>query len=375
MYRKALRSLVSLATSRIEREVFPLLEQTLPEPARRTDAADRSPLERLKAGIDEAELRFLRSGYRAPLTAYDPEKASSITFSQYPGEDLVLEDGRHRLEAAQRAGATEIRAVLREYDADGNLLRETPATIPVPRPDAAKQKLLSERTSAQPATSRELDARTLVRERLQAIKQALLGADRSALAQEVGERVASANAAEFKRVLKIDTKAMGQHTSGQLDTFRKTNVDLIKSIPETLLDQVDKTVEEAWTKGKRVEVLRAELQKRFEVSKSRADLIARDQVLKLNSQITKTRQTSAGIVEYVWTTSHDERVRGNPDGLYPDSDSDHYSLDGTRQRWDAPPVTNAKTGATNHPGEDYQCRCVAVPVLSFLDDPDLDQPE
>jgi SPP1 gp7 family putative phage head morphogenesis protein len=214
--------------------------------------------------------------------------------------------------------------------------------------------------------------RDIVKERMARIKRGLLGADRSALPQEIAERVARANAGEIKRVLKIDVASMGTYVSDKVATFRTDNVKLIELIPAQLLDDVDKVIETAWTKGLRVEVLRKELQKRFEVSKSRADLIARDQVLKLNSQITKTRQTSAGIVEYVWTTSHDERVRGNPDGKYPDSDSDHYSLDGTRQRWDAPPVTNPKTGETNHPGEDYQCRCVAVPVLSFLDDPDLE---
>jgi SPP1 gp7 family putative phage head morphogenesis protein len=114
--------------------------------------------------------------------------------------------------------------------------------------------------------------------------------------------------------------------------------------------------------------LRAQLQDEFQVSKSRADLIARDQVLKLNSQITRTRQTSAGIKRYTWTTSGDERVRGNPNGLYPDSDRDHWSLDGRTFSWDAPPVVNPKTGETAHPGEDFQCRCVATPVLDFLEE-------
>jgi SPP1 gp7 family putative phage head morphogenesis protein len=217
------------------------------------------------------------------------------------------------------------------------------------------------------------DVRDTVRARLANIKRALLGVDRSALPHEIASRVATANASEFQRVLKVDVASMGSSVADKVALFRNDNVKLIESIPAQLLDEVDKTIENAWAKGQRVEVLRTEVQKRFDVSKSRADLIARDQVLKLNAQITKSRQTSAGIVEYVWTTSHDERVRGNPDGKYPDSDSDHYSLDGTRQRWDVPPVTNRKTGATNHPGEDYQCRCVAVPVVSFLEDPDLDE--
>jgi SPP1 gp7 family putative phage head morphogenesis protein len=233
--------------------------------------------------------------------------------------------------------------------------------------------LLEQATGPEQRHDADEDARSTIRARLANIRKGLLGVDHSATAQEIGKRVADANAREFTRVLKIDVQAVSPHVAERVATFRTENVELIKSIPERLLDDVDRVVEEAWSKGSRVEVLRKQLQERFDVSKSRADLIARDQVLKLNSQITRTRQTNAGISEYVWTTSHDERVRGNPDGKYPDSDSDHYSLDGTRQRWDAPPVTNSKTGATNHPGEDFQCRCVAVPVVSFLEDPDLDE--
>jgi SPP1 gp7 family putative phage head morphogenesis protein len=130
------------------------------------------------------------------------------------------------------------------------------------------------------------------------------------------------------------------------------------------------TLDKSWSAGERVEGLRDKLQERFAVSQSKADLIARDQVLKLNGQVTRERQKASGITEYIWTTARDERVRGNPNGLYPNSSHDHYSLDGTRQRWDAPPQV-ADDGTTAHPGEDYQCRCVAAPVLSFLDDPDL----
>jgi SPP1 gp7 family putative phage head morphogenesis protein len=76
------------------------------------------------------------------------------------------------------------------------------------------------------------------------------------------------------------------------------------------------------------------------------------------------RQTQAGISEYEWSTSGDERVR-----------SSHDELDGTRQSWDDPPVTN-DDGDTNHPGEDYQCRCVAIPVLPDIGDlTDSEEPE
>jgi SPP1 gp7 family putative phage head morphogenesis protein len=219
------------------------------------------------------------------------------------------------------------------------------------------------------------DSREESRSALERLRAAMLGpAAAGEAAQDAAARTADANGREFQRVFKIDARQVSPGVAPAIEQFRAENVQLITSIQADLLDQVSTIVDEAWSSGARVEDLSDKLEERFEVSKSRADLIARDQVLKLNAKITKARQTSAGVTEYIWTTSGDERVRGNPNGKYPNSDRDHFSLDGKRFRWVAPPVVNQKTGETAHPGEDYQCRCVAMPVIAFLDDPELDEP-
>jgi SPP1 gp7 family putative phage head morphogenesis protein len=218
------------------------------------------------------------------------------------------------------------------------------------------------------------DSREQARSALARLRDGLLGQDFSAEVQDVAERVATTNAREFRRVFKLDARAIAPGFAPTIDKFRTENVNLIESIQADLLGEVSTIVDAAWTRGARVEDLRKQLQDRFGVTESRADLIARDQVLKLNGKITRARHVAAGVREYIWTTSGDERVRGNPNGKYPDSERDHYRLDGQRFRWDAPPVVSERTGETAHPGEDYQCRCVAMPVLSFLEDPDLDEP-
>src|SRR5690606_35480604 len=58
--------------------------------------------------------------------------------------------------------------------------------------------------------------------------------------------------------------------------------------------------------------------------------------------------------------------RGRPGGVWAKSQANHWILDGTRQRWAVAPVTNPRTGARNHPGKDYQCRCTATPVVDHL---------
>ena len=44
---------------------------------------------------------------------------------------------------------------------------------------------------------------------------------------------------------------------------------------------------------------------------------------------------------------------------------DHKRLNGKIFSWNDPPVIDTRTGRRGHPGDDYQCRCVAIPVFDF----------
>jgi len=89
------------------------------------------------------------------------------------------------------------------------------------------------------------------------------------------------------------------------------------------------------------------------VTDRRAMLIARDQISKHNGALTRARMQGAGIARYQWSSSKDERVR-----------TSHSTLEGRVFSWDRPPPVG-------HPGEDIQCRCVALPVF---DDEAVDLP-
>lgn len=167
---------------------------------------------------------------------------------------------------------------------------------------------------------------------------------------------------EFRRLIGISPrKDLG--IGAALDQFRDDNVAKIKSLVGTQLDEITGILAEGEIGALRVEEVRKQIQDRFSVSKSKADLLARDQILKLNGDLTKTRQTAVGITKYIWTTSHDERVRGTPGGKWPKGL--HYDLDGTIQDWASPPICSLD-GRREHPGGDYQCRCTAFPVLPEL---------
>ncbi len=169
------------------------------------------------------------------------------------------------------------------------------------------------------------------------------------------KRVSTKNGEELRRVIGISTVEIRDRTSIVL--FQDRNIALIKSLAGKQITEIRTLLERAEIGAWRVEELRSKIQDQFKVAKSKADLLARDQVLKFNGELTKTRQTAAGIRQYIWTTSNDERVR-----------PDHAVLDGTTQSWSDPPIVDESEGRTGHPGEDYQCRCTPYPVLDEAPD-------
>jgi SPP1 gp7 family putative phage head morphogenesis protein len=137
-----------------------------------------------------------------------------------------------------------------------------------------------------------------------------------------------------------------------LRDWSRTNAALINDIPDKTLMQIRDLAIETLMGGDDQQEMEDGLNEIFadrtDVSDSRCRLIARDQVAKLNGQLTQSRQTDLGIDSYVWRTVGDERVRET-----------HDSVDGQTFPWSSPP--DETDG--NHPGEDYQCRCWAEPVL------------
>jgi SPP1 gp7 family putative phage head morphogenesis protein len=138
-----------------------------------------------------------------------------------------------------------------------------------------------------------------------------------------------------------------------LEAFRSRNVSLIVTVGEETKTRLDGALKK-WG-NLHVNDLTAKLLEVSDVSRARARFWARDQTLKLAASVTRAKHESLGIVEYVWRTSGDGTVRPS-----------HDALDGKTFRYDDPPETG--TGVHN-PGEDYQCRCHADPVLETAIDP------
>lgn len=149
----------------------------------------------------------------------------------------------------------------------------------------------------------------------------------------------------IKQVLGVDIFKSEPKLNELKDLWVKENVNLIKSVEDEYFNRIENIISDAVRDGTLTDDVVEQIQKLTGVSKKRAQLIAVDQIGKLNGQITKYRQTSAGIKEYIWRTAGDSRVRPL-----------HQLRNRKRFSWDKPPLDG-------HPGMAIRCRCVAIPVI------------
>lgn len=137
--------------------------------------------------------------------------------------------------------------------------------------------------------------------------------------------------------------------------------NLIVSIPEEYLAKVQQAITHNYMQLPFPEgrSLTEHIRALAGATDAQANRIARDQTSKIHTAVNQARQQSIGIEEYIWRTSGDRRVVGNPSGLYPEGNAvhgNHWKREGKIFRWDSPPPDG-------HPGYAIYCRCYFVPVI------------
>jgi SPP1 gp7 family putative phage head morphogenesis protein len=176
--------------------------------------------------------------------------------------------------------------------------------------------------------------------------------DLYAVAAEFGERTSRFNkqqlGAQVHAAIGVPLSAIEKPVRDRLDEFAARNVDLIKTVPDRYFDSLRQTVLEAFRVGDPPASMAADLADRYEISKSDALRIARDQIGKLNGQVNQDRQRSMGLDSYIWRGVQDNRER-----------DEHLEREGLLFSWDDPPPDG-------HPGEPIQCRCSPEPNFAAL---------
>lgn len=125
----------------------------------------------------------------------------------------------------------------------------------------------------------------------------------------------------------------------------------IKGWAEESIKRLRKRVWNNAMNGYRSTDLIAEIKHDYNVSENKAKFLARQETSLLMSKFREERYKSAGVEKYRWSTSDDVRVR-----------TMHAKLNGQIFTWDNPPIVD-ELGHRAHPGEDFNCRCVAIPII------------
>ena len=216
--------------------------------------------------------------------------------------------------------------------------------------------------------SQDLDAklRLLLQDVAAALEKRIAEYGLDQKVEQIAKMAKNVSIREWKRAVKdtlgidlLDDYYKGEFFEEAIRRWIAENVLLIKSIPSETLGNMREIILGSYLKGSSIRDIQKAIQETYNVSKRKAQLLARDQVATLNAQLTKAQQTDAGCKKYRWSDSRDGRVRDC-----------HKALNGKVFSWDNPPEMwyetkqgRVYTGRRCHPGEDYCCRCVAIPVF------------
>ena len=189
--------------------------------------------------------------------------------------------------------------------------------------------------------------------------------DTETFMKKVAQRAKSNNIREWKRLIKrtfgidLDGNYYNKGTYNfMIDSWVADNVKSIKGLTEEQWPTMKNIIMEGYFNGDSITKIKNQIVKQFGKDKRHARQIAVDQVGSLNAQITRYQQQKAGCDKYWWCAVMDNRTRES-----------HAFFHGKIYSWDAPPMGwyRTKHGIVYtracHPGEDYGCRCVAMPVF------------
>jgi hypothetical protein len=143
-----------------------------------------------------------------------------------------------------------------------------------------------------------------------------------------------------------------------------TNSKLIKSIPQNLLNDVSRIIYTGFQENWTVTKIKFELKNTFDITESRAALIARNEISKLNTALVRYEHKALGIKNYVWISRKDNKVRQS-----------HAVLDNKVCSWVNPNIfknsikdkwlkKSSIGGDQKQVGEAFGCRCEAKGIIT-----------
>lgn len=178
-------------------------------------------------------------------------------------------------------------------------------------------------------------------------------------------REAARKASKGRRLYKLLMEEVKQNDKLIFQDQVIENVNLIRTLPNATATKVVNDIVENALKGKRaksIEKLIVESTNKH--SRASARLIARTEVSKTTTALTKARSEGLGLSWYIWRTALDgDRVRKS-----------HRNMEGVIVNWNNPPSPESLVGEKSvgnyHAGNIWNCRCYPEPIIDAEDVPE-----
>lgn len=135
--------------------------------------------------------------------------------------------------------------------------------------------------------------------------------------------------------------------------------DKMRDFAPDVVKRLRTDLEESVMNGRPRAEIRQIVSDRLGIEDWRCKFIARQETALMTVEFNRQQYIQAGIDKYVWVTVGDHVVRDTPEG-------GHKALAGNVYSWENGP--EAKYFSCNescHPGQDYNCRCQAKPIVEW----------
>jgi SPP1 gp7 family putative phage head morphogenesis protein len=145
----------------------------------------------------------------------------------------------------------------------------------------------------------------------------------------------------------------------RLHSLIQENIQYITTLPEDIAERSVHFIQREQLKGRRSEDIVKDIRPFMQHLKEyQVQRLARTEVAKADTAITRVRAESIGLNWYEWQTSEDARVRKS-----------HAKMNHVLVNFDDPPAPEQLIGQKSeghyNAGNIYNCRCPALPVLSL----------
>lgn len=148
--------------------------------------------------------------------------------------------------------------------------------------------------------------------------------------------------------VKLDTLLGVGEAQATLQATLAENVSLIRSLDDQMRNGISGAVFRGLSNRTPARDVAREIRKVASVGKSRADLIAADQLQKLSARLDQERQQQVGAEEFEWLHSRKRYPR-----------QEHVERNGKIYRWDS------TIGKNDPPGRAIRCGCRSRPVIDL----------